>query len=134
MRLQDIMSTDLETIRPEDSAVFANELMWRKQIQHLIVMNGQSIVGIVSDTDLGGPQASDIPDTLRVKDVMSDNVVVAKVNDTIERAQNIMRSRGINCLPLIDETGKLRGIVTDTDLFTLQKRGTAHPPFHGGKV
>jgi acetoin utilization protein AcuB len=137
MRLQDIMNRSVETISPKDSLVVANELMWRKRFHHLVVMDGQQVVGVLSDTDLGGDQEQQIPDNQRVQDVMSANTVVADPQMTVDRAINIFRERNMHCLPVL-ENGRLVGIVTATDIIKLAKRGAPnsnssgpYPPLNG---
>lgn len=131
MRLQDIMTSAVETIGEYDSAIQANERMWRKQIHHLVVMRNHQIVGVVSDTDLGGDGAEEIPNNLLVKDVMSTKVVTVKPNTKIREASNLMQGNQIHCLPILNDEGYLVGIVTKTDIEMLEKRGTAHEPFQG---
>ncbi len=131
MRLKEIMSPHIVTIAPEDSAAFANELMWRKNIHHLIVIQNGKIVGILSDSDLGGDAAKVIPDNLQVQDAMNRQVVTAKANTSVKEAFNLMHGHHIHCLPVVDDNGKPIGIVTEQDILTLSKRGTAQPPFQG---
>ena len=122
MRLQDIMQRNVETIAPQDSVVMANELMWRKSIHHLVVVDGGKVVGILSDTDLGGDKANEIPDNQRVSSVMSSQAIVAEPTMTVDRAMHIFEGRQLHCLPILDG-GKLVGIVTATDIMNLAKRG-----------
>jgi CBS domain-containing protein len=130
MRLQDIMNRNVETISPADTVVLANELMWRKQIHHLIVVEGQTVVGVLSDNDLGGPGAGEIPDDQRVRDVMTADVVMGAPEMTVDRAINIFRERNLNCLPVM-EKNRLVGIVTSTDMENLAKRGTSNRKYEG---
>jgi acetoin utilization protein AcuB len=130
MRLQDIMNRSVETISPADTVVLANEIMWRKQIHHLIVVDGQKVVGVLSDNDLGGPDAGEIPDNQHVRDVMTTDVVMGVPEMTVDRAINIFRERNLNCLPVI-EKGRLIGIVTSTDMENLAKRGTSNHKYEG---
>jgi CBS-domain-containing membrane protein len=52
----------------------------------------------------------------KVRDVMSRPVVVAKEDLTVGEAAAIMLDRDIGCLPVVDKTGSLMGIVTESDL------------------
>lgn len=131
MRVKEVMSTALETVAPGDSAALANELMWRRQIHHLIVMDGDMMVGLLSDTDLGGPQAVEIPDGLTVRDVMRRQVRAIDPEDSLKHAANVMRENHFHCLPVMDRDGKLLGIITSTDLDHLARRGMNHPPYSG---
>ncbi len=134
MRLQDIMSRQVETIGHDQSVVRANELMWRKRMHHLIVMRGNDIVGVISDTDLGGEETDSIPDDLQVHKVMSARVVTARPDTTVRDAVNLMRGHKIRCLPVLDEGNKLVGIVTMSDIERLEKRGAAQPPLEGERL
>lgn len=130
MRLQDIMNRSVETVAPSDSLVLANDRMWRKRIHHLVVMDGNRVAGVISDTDLGGPNAEEIPDDRKVADFMTESVVVGTPEMTVDRAINIFKERHLHCLPVVDGE-KLVGIVTTTDIENLAKRGTSNKPYAG---
>jgi acetoin utilization protein AcuB len=132
MRVQDIMQRNVKTIAPNVSIVMANDIMWRQRIHHLVVQDEKNIIlGIISDTDLGGPDASEIRDDVQVKDVMVRSVITAEPTMTVKRAAAIIRERGIHCLPIVED-GKLVGIITSTDLERLEKQGVLqHTAFHG---
>ncbi|WP_373531628.1 HPP family protein [Vampirovibrio sp.] len=131
MNIKDIMSTPVLTIDQNRPATEANELMWRHQIHHLVVTHLDQIVGILSDTDLGGNQAEEIPDRLLVKDAMTAPVTTVQANTLLEKAVNLMSGNHFHSLPVVDEHHQLIGIVTQTDLERLSKRGRAQGPFQG---
>jgi CBS domain-containing protein len=131
MIIKDIMSSPVYTIDPNASAIEANELMWRHQVHHLIVTSQEEIVGILSDTDLGGDEATEIPDNLLVKQIMSTPVTKVSTSTLLEKACNLMKGNNFHSLPVLDENNKLVGIVTQSDLERLQKRGKAQGPFQG---
>ncbi len=59
---------------------------------------------------------------LRIGDVMTkDNLVTGKVGTTLEEAQNILRARKIEKLPLVDENGYLKGLITIKDIEKAKK-------------
>lgn len=130
MRIQDVMTTDLKCINPETSLIKANDMMWRQEIHHLIVIddNGQPI-GILSDTDLGGDLAKTLPDNQTVAEYMSAPLITGTPETTLKDAINLMEGHHIHALVVVDETKKLVGIVTTRDIERLHKRGTAQPPF-----
>jgi CBS domain-containing protein len=51
----------------------------------------------------------------RVKDVMTEEVAARGFDDSLESAVLIMRDRGCGCVPVIDEKGRVVGLVTDRD-------------------
>jgi acetoin utilization protein AcuB len=130
MRVQDIMQRAVETVSPSDLLAVANERMWRKGIHHLVVMDGDRVVGVLSDTDLGGPDAQELPDDLPVSDKMTTQVVSTTPETTVDRVINIFKERHIHCMPVLDGE-KLVGIVTSTDILNLAKRGASNRPYAG---
>jgi acetoin utilization protein AcuB len=131
MIIKDIMSAPVLTIDQNQRATEANELMWRHQIHHLVVTHRDQIAGILSDTDLGGHLAQQIPDQLLVKDAMTSPVTTVQANTPLEKAINLMTGNRIHSLPVVDERHQLIGIVTQKDLERLNKRGRAQGPFQG---
>ena len=122
-----IMHTDLITIDPEATLVEARALIERKNIDHLLVVNGQGkLVGILSDRDLKQYWASPattlsnheleyLLEKILVKMIMVKTVVTVTTDTTIERAAHIMQTHHINSLPVMEQE-ELVGIITSTDV------------------
>lgn len=125
MRLQEIMKRDVVTLPAEAPEDEAFELMRAEGIHHLVIVRGGEVVGIVSERDL-----DDSVNRFRIKrtagDVMTAAVVTATGRTTVREAANLMRGRTIGCLPVV-EGGKLKGIVTVSDLLTLIGKGSERP-------
>jgi CBS domain-containing protein len=51
----------------------------------------------------------------RVKDVMTDEVISSRADDSLESAVQIMRDHGCGCVPVVDGRNKVVGLVTDRD-------------------
>lgn len=115
MRLGEIMRTHVETISPGESAEAAVERMRRARIRHLVVQDGQTVVGVVSDRDLAPGSARG---TRTVEDVMTSPALTCGPHTTLREAANLLRGRTIGCLPVIEE-GRVAGIITTTDLLEL---------------
>jgi acetoin utilization protein AcuB len=126
MRLTDIMETAVDTIGLEAPAESAWERMRLQRIHHLVVMDGRSVAGVVSDRDLGGARGVRLRQGRHVSELMTPNVVSAAPTTTVRQAANLMRGRSIGCLPVVDN-GALRGIITVTDLLELIGRGAERP-------
>src|SRR5215831_9088404 len=122
MRLEDIMSENVLTVAPADSADSAWERMWRNRVHHLVVMDGRSVIGVISDRDLGGARGQRLRSGSSVAELMTSSVVVASPKATIRQAANLMRGRSIGSLPVVDR-GRLKGIVTVSDLLLQIGRG-----------
>ena len=130
MRMFEVMTEDVATVKPTMAAADAWEVMRRKGIHHLVVVQGSQVVGILSDRDGGSRAGASIRADHTVADLMTKPVVTRALTDTIRSAANVMRGRTIGCLPIVDR-GRLVGIVTVSDLLQLLGRGAdrrAKPP------
>lgn len=125
MRLSKIMSQDVKTIFPDNSVQHAEDLMAYHNIHHLVVMQGTEIVGIVSKDALVLCFKDPNFKFQCVSDVMSEDVITAPGNMTVQDAANLMRGRSIGCLPIIDpQNRQLVGIVSVSDLLELLGKGS----------
>jgi CBS-domain-containing membrane protein len=117
MRLEDVMSRQVQTIGAQESLERARALMRLRRIHHLVVVEGRSVIGVVTDDVLQRGEAEGIG---RVEDVMFRNVVTGTPDLTVREAANLMRGRAIGAVPILDKR-RLVGIVTVSDLLD---RGT----------
>ena len=118
MRLRDIMSEAVERIGPGAPVDDARELMRRHDVRHLVVMEGDAIAGVVSLHDLRRAGRAAL-----VRDVMSAPAVMARPQTSVRQAANLLRGHDVSCLPVVDEGGRLTGIVTVSDLLDLIGKG-----------
>ncbi len=116
MRLSDIMTPRVVTIKTSESASAAWTRMRRRDIRHLIVMDGGEVAGIVSERDLGGRTGTALRRGRTVASMMTRSLVTAPSDTTVQDAAELMRSRLIGSLPVVDGSD-LVGIVTATDVF-----------------
>jgi CBS domain-containing protein len=119
MLIKNIMQTKLATLIPGASIREAARKMDDEKIGCLLITNGESLKGLLTDRDItcwlarGGKD----PDGVRVSEVMQTDIVsVGPEMDTLE-ASKIMAENKIRRLPVIGD-GKLYGIVTTSDLAT----------------
>jgi acetoin utilization protein AcuB len=126
MRVQDVMTKDVQTISPMQPAEQAWEVMRAGRIHHLVVTDGSRIVGVLSDRDVGGRNGGPLRRNRIVSELMADRVVTVNPDATVRRAANLMRGRSIGCLVVADATRPV-GIVTVGDLLTLIGRGVERP-------
>jgi CBS domain-containing protein len=125
LRVRDFMTTDLVTLRPEQSLSVAEEMMTLRQIRNLpVVDEAGALLGLITHRDLLAAQysalshASGFPAAARARDVMRDDVwTVSPDTPAIEAAFNL-RDHVVGCLPVI-EHGKLAGIITEADFLAL---------------
>lgn len=119
MRVYEVMSKAVETVKPKVAASEARMRMRQKKIHHLVVTNGSQLAGIVSERDLGGAKLSKVLGKRTVEDVMSSPVMTVTTRTPLRRAAALMKGRSIGSLVVTSANGKVAGIVTVSDLLEL---------------
>jgi len=126
VQVKDWMSPKPITVPPETPITEARHLMYRAQIRHLPIVQGDELVGIVTDRDvrlnLPSPATSlsvwevnHLLAKLTVGEVMTKAVITVGASRSIESAAAVMLEHKIGALPVLDG-GRLVGILTETDL------------------
>ena len=110
MYVKDLMTPRVVAVRPSDSLGVAREQLRANRIHHLIVMENDRVVGLLSYRELIGKD-----DLGTVADVMSRDVVSVPSWETVRNAAAKMIGRKHGCLPVIDGD-TVAGIITSTDL------------------
>ena len=124
MRLKDFMNEKVETVTAEDSVEIAYQRMRLNEIRHLVVLDGKTVVGVLSQRDVNKIQGAE-REGVQVRDMMESSVVTAEPDTTLREAANLMRGRSIGCLPIVDRSrhNALVGIITTTDILELVGQG-----------
>ncbi|WP_422859495.1 CBS domain-containing protein [Flagellimonas sp. S174] len=122
-----IMTTDVVTLTTKDNLVKAEETFKTNRIRHIPIVNGDTILGILSYTDLMRISFADAIDEYEqnvdtmvynmfsIEQVMVKDVVSVPSTATIKEVAQFLTQKEFHALPVVDE-GKLVGIVTTTDL------------------
>jgi len=118
MRVYEVMSKKVETVKPNVRASEAKTRMRQKKIHHLVVTENAELKGVVSDRDLGGPKLPKVLGAWTVGDLMTSPVVTVTTRTPIRRAASMMTGRSIGSLIVTSANGKVAGIVTVSDLLT----------------
>jgi len=119
MLVRDIMRSPAVAVSADTTLQDAYRTMQERGIRHLPVLEGETLVGVVTDRDLRLATSvlapSPFPPGSRVSAVMSASPLTADAPDPVEDVARTMRERKIGCLPVLDD-GRLIGIVTGLDL------------------
>jgi CBS domain-containing protein len=124
MRLRDIMTTDVATVKAGDSLQKARTSMGLRGVHHLVVVDGRTVIGIVTDAMIRWGEAQDMG---CVQDVMLSQPVTAGPETTVREAANLLRGRVASVLPVVNEQEHLVGIVTVSDFLDLIGQGGERP-------
>jgi acetoin utilization protein AcuB len=127
MRISKYMTDKLITARPTDGSRTTFFRMREHDIRHIPVVDDErGLVGIISDRDLRRPdwvdQAMDLAhayhldDEVAVGDLMTPAVITVRTYDTLRKAVRLFLEHKFGCLPVLDKTDALVGIVSPLDL------------------
>jgi len=123
------MSRPVISVSPESPINEVLAMFKKEHIRRAPVMKTGKLVGIVSERDLLNASASSattlsvwelnyLISKVKVKDVMSTEVITVDKDTPIEEAARIMADTKIGGLP-VTSAGKVVGIITETDLFKI---------------
>ncbi len=116
MQVKEIMNKAV-TIKPDATIKEAADLMSKKNIGCLVVMDDKRIVGIITERDiLSKVEAKGKHgDSVLVKEIMTEKVITTEPEVNIDDAAWLMAKNKIKKLPVIDNN-ELVGIITSTDI------------------
>jgi CIC family chloride channel protein len=113
--VSDAMTHAVFTLAPTDTVASANQAMIERGFRGIPVAEGDRLVGIVTMSDvLRIPQERMAATPLR--DVMTQNPLTVRSDGSLLNALEEMTNHGVGRLPVVNETGKLVGIITRTDV------------------
>lgn len=121
-RVEQFMSRDLFSVRPEDIVDFAAAVMEWEHIRHVPVEDDDGrLVGLVTHRDLLRMVARrDAEDAqVPIAQIMQRDVLTIPPDALTLEAIRLMRERGVGCLPVVREDGHLEGMVTEQDLLRI---------------
>ena len=128
MLAKEWMASDPIVVDENTSIMKATQLMKEHGIRRIPVVHNKRIVGIVSDRDVkeAAPSKATSLDVhelyyllseIKVKDIMTPSPITLNENDSVEKAAVIMLENRISGMPVVDQKGKVVGILTQTDVF-----------------
>ena len=130
--IRDLMTSNIETVRPDQTAREAASFMLSADTGSIPVCDGERIVGMITDRDIAvrGVAAGKGPDC-SVSDLMSKDVVFARDDDDAQSVAAKMSEAQVRRLPVLDENDKLVGMVSLGDLARDSDGESAHQALEG---
>ncbi|MBT8255103.1 MAG: CBS domain-containing protein [Bacteroidia bacterium] len=115
-QVQEIMTTRVFTVKENDLANLATNIMQWKNIHHVPVENENGdLSGLLTWSHAKKFMLEDTDFDTLVKDIMVDKIITVSVDTSIEEAIKIMKANEIGCLPIVQKK-ELVGIITIKDL------------------
>lgn len=117
MKVRELMTREVHTVRPDQSAQQAASFMLDADAGSIPVTEGNRLVGMITDRDIAvrgvakgyGP---DVP----VRELMTNDIVTARDDDDVEDVASKMSDARVRRLPVVDGNDRLCGIISLGDL------------------
>ena len=137
MKLHDtvssIMSTPVVTVEMDDNLREVRNIFANTHFHHLLVVETQRLVGVISDRDLfkaisprsGTPVESNADAALlnkKVHQIMTRKPITVTDNDNIGDAWTHLEKHNLSCLPVVSTTGAPVGIISWRDILTAARK------------
>ena len=127
MLIRDWMAKEVLTVDENTSLMRATRVMKENNIRKIPVVSHGKLLGIVTDRDVKDASPSktttlDIHELyyllseMKVKDVMTKDPITMTGTDSLEKAALIMLENKISGIPVLDETGHMQGLLSETDV------------------
>ncbi len=122
MTCAEVMTPSPACCQPEHTVVDAAELMQREDVGLVpVVANGNAkLIGVLTDRDIALKvvAAGREPRGTAVTEVMTTDPVSCLPQESVETAMELMASRQVRRIPIVDKDGAIVGIVSQADIAT----------------
>jgi CBS domain-containing protein len=117
MKVSEVMTRDVQTVRPDQTAREAASFMLSADAGSIPVTDGDRLVGMITDRDIAvrGVAEGHGPDT-PVSELMTNDIISVRESDDTDDVAVRMSEAQVRRLPVIDEQERLCGIVSLGDL------------------
>ena len=106
------------SIGPQASVLDAAVLMNRHKVGSLLVMDANTVTGIITERDLLQRVLAVCRDPLKtlVNEVLTSEMLCCQPHTTVEEARLVMKDHRVRHLPVVDDEGQLHGMISIGDL------------------
>ena len=116
-RCREIMTADVKTASAEATLRHVAEMMREGDVGSVPIVDGERLIGIITDRDIVVRAVADgkTPET-PVSEVMTTEIFSMRPDDFVFEAIRLMGDRQIRRVPVVDEDGRLAGIIAMADI------------------
>ena len=117
-RIGDLMTDNPKTVSADQSVVEAAQIMRDDDVGLVPVVEGERLVGTVTDRDITIRVVAEErdPRSTTVRDIASTDLVTVDPDQDLDEALRLMAEHQVRRLPVVEEDGKLVGIVAQADV------------------
>ena len=129
MKVRDLMTRDVVVLNANSPLISAQEVMGLRRVRHLPCVEDKKFVGLITHRELLRaylPSGSLLEQKMhasrtRVRELMHTDVATVTEDTELTEAAELLRNHKWGCLPVVNDQGKLTGIVTDADFLYLAR-------------
>jgi CBS domain-containing protein len=132
MKISEVMSSNVQTVSPDDTARDAAQFMLSSDAGSIPVTDGDQLLGMITDRDIAvrGIANGRGPDT-PVRELMTEGLICARKDDDVHDVASKMSEAQVRRLPVLDEHDQLCGIVSLGDLSRQADGASANTALEG---
>jgi len=118
MKVENLMTQATVTCHPETTLAEAAKLMWDGDFGFLPAVENGALAGVVTDRDIciGAATHPRAASQIAVREVMTGRHFTCAPDDDLEEALATMSTHCVRRLPVVDEFGEMRGIISMNDI------------------
>ena len=116
--IRDVMTSKLCTVDADKSVAYAAKMMQKEDVGLAPIVEGDKLIGMLTDRDIAIRVVAEgrDPDQVKVHEVASKQVVTIDPQQDLDEALRIMAKHQVRRLPVVEEDGKLVGVVAQADI------------------
>ncbi len=125
MNVEPLMTRKVITVEKDDSLLAIREIFENVKFHHLLVVDGQKLIGVISDRDLlsaippfSEKECDAVALNKKAHQIMSRTLITVDAKTSIEQAGNLLLKNNISCLPVISSQNDIEGILTWKDILS----------------
>lgn len=123
VKVSELIKRPPVTVLPTATVEEAAKLMYSEGVGSVVITSPEGrVLGIFTERDLVRVVGRGIPLTTRVGEVMTKNPVTIRTEDALTKAVLILAERKIRHLPVVDEEGRVRGVISARDIASTLKK------------
>lgn len=119
--IRDVMTSNPQSVEPSSTVADAARLMRDHDVGSLPVVENGKLTGVVTDRDIAVRAVAEgkDPQSTKVAEVLSQDLVTIDPQQDLDEALRLMARHQVRRLPVVEEDGRLVGIVSQADVAAL---------------
>ena len=117
-KIRELMSGNVCSIDADQTVAYAAKMLKDEDVGLAPIVEGDQLVGIVTDRDIAIKVVAEgkDPQTVKVREIASTNLVTVDPQQDLDEALRLMARHQIRRLPVVEEDGRVVGVIAQADV------------------